>query len=108
MIYKSNLVLDNPKNVVVFVSDKRGDSAAYKPYLQLLAANGYTVCTFDFYTEDCQWDYESYSYNDYKTSTKITYQGTIDDLYSNRPEFDGSWLNISTWGAGMDFGDLFD
>lgn len=60
--YKSNLVLDNPENVVVFISDKRGDSAAYKPYLQLLAANGYTVCTFDFYTEDCQWDYETYSY----------------------------------------------
>ncbi|MCQ2589451.1 MAG: hypothetical protein MJ179_03410 [Treponema sp.] len=59
--YKSNLVLDSNKNVVVFVSDKRGDSAAYKPYLQLLAANGYTVCTFDFYTEDCNWNYETYS-----------------------------------------------
>lgn len=58
--YKSNLVLDGLQNVVVFVSDKRGDSAAYKPYLQLLAANGYTVCTFDFYNDDISWGYSSH------------------------------------------------
>lgn len=60
--YKSNLIIDSSKNVVVFISDKRGDSAAYKPYLQLLAANGYTVCTFDFYTNDLNWNYQSKFY----------------------------------------------
>lgn len=77
--YKSNVVVDSSKNVVVFVSDKRGDSAAYKPYLQLLAAKGYTVCTFDFYTEDTNWGYTS---DFYKTTR--SYHLTHESL--NSPE----------------------
>lgn len=53
--YKSNMILTKPRNVVVFFPDKRGDFRAYKPYLQLLAQAGYTVCTCDFYADDIEW-----------------------------------------------------
>ena len=53
--YKKQGLSDSPKNVVVFVSDKRGDSMNYKPFLQILANTGFTVCTFDFYTDDLDW-----------------------------------------------------
>lgn len=57
--YRSNMVQINPKNVVVFIPDPRGDTEAYVPYLQILAGKGYTVCTADFYTNDCDWGYEA-------------------------------------------------
>lgn len=57
--YRSNMVQTNPKNVVVFIPDVRGDSTNYVPYLQLLASNGYTVCTADFFTSDCDWGYQT-------------------------------------------------
>lgn len=97
--YKSNLIIDSSKNVVVFVSDKRGDSAAYKPYLQLLAANGYTVCTFDFYTDDCNWNYQSKSYK-----TTRSYHLTNESL--NKPDvfsknLDGYKYNVYVECNGM-------
>ena len=42
-------------NIVLFIPDKRGDTENYKPYLQLLAAEGYNVYSADFYTKDVSW-----------------------------------------------------
>lgn len=53
--YKAKMIGGDSKNIVVLFTDKRGDSSAYKPYLQLLAQAGYTVCTCDFYTDDIKW-----------------------------------------------------
>ncbi len=44
-----------PKALILFVPDKRGDSQSYKPYLQLLAKEGYNVCSTDFYANDLRW-----------------------------------------------------
>ena len=41
--------------VVLLVPDKRGDTEAYKQYLQLLAYEGYRVFSADFFTEDSKW-----------------------------------------------------
>lgn len=40
---------------LILVSDKRGDSRAYLPYMILLAQKGYTVYTGDFYSKDVRW-----------------------------------------------------
>ena len=37
--------------VVIVGSDKRGDAAAYRPYMMLLAQKGYAVLTCDFYVD---------------------------------------------------------
>ena len=42
-------------HVILFIPDVRGDSAAYMPFLKLLASNSFTVLTADFYTNDCNW-----------------------------------------------------
>jgi hypothetical protein len=41
--------------VVIVGTDKRGDAAAYRPYMILLAREGYTVITCDFSTKDSRW-----------------------------------------------------
>ena len=56
----TNLVLENGKGIkgneiVLFVPDKRGDTYSYEPLLQLLAKDGYTVVSADFYSKDCKW-----------------------------------------------------
>lgn len=43
------------KEVVLFIPDKRGDTFYYKPYLQHLAYEGYTVISGDFFCSDCRW-----------------------------------------------------
>src|SRR5574344_576392 len=44
------------KNKTVLVGcDKRGDAANYRPYMILLAKEGYTVLACDFYAEDGHW-----------------------------------------------------
>lgn len=43
------------KEIILFIPDKRGDTAHYRPYLQLLAKEGYTVCSADFYADDLKW-----------------------------------------------------
>ena len=40
---------------VILGCDKRGDAANYRPYMILLAKEGYTVITCDFYAEDGRW-----------------------------------------------------
>lgn len=47
--------IKNPRNVVVFIPDKRGDTQNYKPFLQYLAQSGFRVCSADFYAKDCKW-----------------------------------------------------
>jgi hypothetical protein len=42
-------------SVVIVGCDKRGDAAAYRPYMILLAGKGYTVVTCDFYAKDGRW-----------------------------------------------------
>lgn len=37
---------------ILFIPDKRADTENYKPYLQLLANNGYTIYSADFYTDE--------------------------------------------------------
>ncbi|MBM7023070.1 hypothetical protein [Treponema sp. Marseille-Q4523] len=41
--------------VVIVGSDKRADAASYRPYMILLAAQGYTVLACDFYADDGRW-----------------------------------------------------
>ena len=45
----------NVKEVVLFIPDKRGDTYYYKPYLQQLAREGFTVLSGDFFCSDCRW-----------------------------------------------------
>lgn len=47
--------LNYRQDVILFVPDKRADTLYYKPYLQLLAKQGHTVCSADFYSKDCRW-----------------------------------------------------
>ena len=44
--------IEAPSNVILLIPDKRGDSQAYKEYLQLLTQEGNRVFTADFFTED--------------------------------------------------------
>ncbi len=43
------------KALILFIPDKRADTLYYKPYLQLLAKEGYTVYSGDFYADDLKW-----------------------------------------------------
>ena len=41
--------------VLLFMPDKRGNTEHYRPYLQQLASQGFTVYSADFYTDDGKW-----------------------------------------------------
>lgn len=43
------------KEVVLFIPDKRADTYYYKPYLQYLAREGFTVLSGDFFCSDGKW-----------------------------------------------------
>lgn len=43
------------QNVVVLITDKRGDAVSYVPFMQYLAKENFTVCTMDFFTDDLVW-----------------------------------------------------
>lgn len=43
------------KDVVLFIPDKRADTFYYRPYLQYLAREGFTVLSADFFCSDCKW-----------------------------------------------------
>ena len=45
----------SPKQVILFIPDKRGDTYYYKPYLQHLAREGFVVLSADFFCSDCRW-----------------------------------------------------
>lgn len=71
------------KGIILFVPDKRGDTFNYRPYLQLLAKNGYTVCSADFYADDGKW---LHSFEDNKIFRRISL--VIRSLY-NKTQFMG-------------------
>ena len=43
------------RDVVLFIPDKRADTYYYRPYLQQLAREGFTVWSADFFCSDCRW-----------------------------------------------------
>lgn len=43
------------QNIVIFISDKRADTQYYKPFLQLLAKEGHTIYSADFFCNDSKW-----------------------------------------------------
>lgn len=45
----------SPETIILFVPDKRADTFYSRPLLQLLAHEGYTVISGDFYAPDCKW-----------------------------------------------------
>ncbi len=42
-------------NVILFIPDKRADTYNYRPFIQELTKQGFTVFSGDFYTSDCKW-----------------------------------------------------
>ena len=53
--FKRDSVTSRTRDVVLFIPDKRGDTYYYRPYLQLLASEGFTVLSGDFFCSDCKW-----------------------------------------------------
>ena len=43
------------KDVVLLIPDKRADTYYYRPYIQYLAREGFTVLSADFFCKDCRW-----------------------------------------------------
>lgn len=66
------------RNVVVFVADKRADTYNYRPYLQLLCKEGYTICSADFYTDDNKWVH-SFSDSKYLRRTTLLFNSIINN-----------------------------
>lgn len=54
-IYEFSPENDETAPIVLFIPDKQADTYYYKPYLQFLAQNGYTVLSGDFFASDCKW-----------------------------------------------------
>ena len=52
---KNTGTLSDSEPVIIFMSDKRGDTQHYKPYLQFLAESGYRCYAADFYAKDGKW-----------------------------------------------------
>jgi len=46
---------EEPKEIILLIPDKRGDTQMYEPYLQLLAKENYTACSANFYSDDLRW-----------------------------------------------------
>lgn len=51
----TEIVTNEEQNVILFVPDKRGDTEAYRQYLQTLASKGNIVFSADFFTEDMKY-----------------------------------------------------
>lgn len=66
------------KGLVLFIPDKRGETVKYKPYLQLLAKEGYTIYSADFYADDGKW---IHNWQDSRLCRRIfmTYYGLSDN-----------------------------
>ena len=43
------------KPIILFIGDKRANTEQYRPYLHILAKNGFTVIAADFYAKDMKW-----------------------------------------------------
>ena len=46
---------DAGKPVVIFIGDKRASTQMYRPYLEKIAADGYTVISGEFFASDMKW-----------------------------------------------------
>ncbi len=65
--------------IVLFFPDKRGDTLAYKPYLQFLAQKGYNVYSADFFVNDCKWLHSFFNAKPFRKSFLV-----IDSLKSSQ------------------------
>lgn len=54
-IYKYEGEASSELPPILFMPDKRADTASYRPYLQQLAAKGATVYSADFFADDGKW-----------------------------------------------------
>lgn len=43
------------RDIVLVIPDKRANTYYYRPYLQFLAREGFTVLSADFFCKDCRW-----------------------------------------------------
>ena len=41
--------------IILFVADKRAETEGYKNFLQLMANKGFTICSYDLYTDEIKW-----------------------------------------------------
>lgn len=79
--------LKDRTNVVIFVPDKRADTYHYRPYLQLLSKAGFTICSADFYVDDCKWMH-SLSDSKYLRRLGLLIQSILDNQnFSSKREF---------------------
>ena len=69
------------RDVVLFIPDKRADTYYYRPYLQYLAREGFTVLSADFFCKDCRW---RHSVGDLKICRRIA---MLIDWFMNKDKF---------------------
>ncbi len=70
------------RDVVLFIPDKRADTYYYRPYLQYLAREGFTVLSGDFFCSDCRW---RHSIGDLKIVRRFA---MMVDYFVNIPRFE--------------------
>jgi len=80
--FKPEKASSRVKDLVLFIPDKRADTYYYRPYLQLLAREGFTVLSGDFFCKDCRW---RHSIGDYKLLRR---QVMLLDYFINRHNFE--------------------
>lgn len=69
------------KDVVILIPDKRADTYYYRPYIQYLAREGFTVLSADFFCKDCKW---RHSVGDLKICRRIA---MLVDWFLNNERF---------------------
>ena len=70
------------RDVILFIPDKRADTYYYRPYLQQLAREGFTVLSGDFFCSDCKW---RHSIGDLKILRRFA---MLIDYFVNKPRFE--------------------
>lgn len=76
-----------PKEIVLFIPDKRADSFNYKPYLQLLAKEGYLVCSADFFANDLKWMHSFEDMRSVRRIASVIHSYTDNQNYMSQREF---------------------
>lgn len=69
------------KDVVLLIPDKRADTYYYRPYIQYLAYEGFTVLSADFFCKDCRW---RHSIGDLKICRRVA---MLTDWFVNKDRF---------------------
>lgn len=75
------------QNVAILVPDKRGDSLNYDSYLQLLAKEGITVCSADFFADDCKWFYKGTDSRYFRISKMVIQSLKDPQKFNSQREF---------------------